>query len=306
MISTSEKTNELLYHKPVLVDEVLFYLNPQPNKVYLDVTFGSGGHTRAILQHESTCSVIAMDWDADSLDTYVLPLQQEFGDRIRPLWGNFAHLYRVLKKAGIESVDGILADFGTSQMQIKQRPGFSLYLDTPLDMRMSPSHQRVTAQQVIDKSSEQKLREIFWELGEERHAKKIAQAIVVERAKKQIKTTRDLARIVERVIPRQQRSKIHPATKVFQALRMYVNCELDNIASFLSGAVNVLNPGGRLVCISFHSLEDRKVKQFFKEQESVGTLTILTKKVVVPTEKEIYENRSARSAKLRAAERIAQ
>ena len=306
MISTSEKTNELLYHKPVLVDEVLFYLNPQPNKVYLDVTFGSGGHTRAILQHESTCSVIAMDWDADSLDTYVLPLQQEFGDRIRSLWGNFAHLYRVLKKAGIESVDGILADFGTSQMQIKQRPGFSLYLDTPLDMRMSPSHQRVTAQQVIDKSSEQKLREIFWELGEERHAKKIAQAIVVERAKKQIKTTRDLARIVERVIPRQQRSKIHPATKVFQALRMYVNCELDNIASFLSGAVNVLNPGGRLVCISFHSLEDRKVKQFFKEQESVGTLTILTKKVVVPTEKEIYENRSARSAKLRAAKRIVQ
>lgn len=301
MAIKKEKADTLIYHKPVLIDEVLTYLNPQPGKRYLDVTFGSGGHTRAILEYEPRCSVIAMDWDAVSLDTYAPPLQETFGERLSTLWGNFANVYRILKKAGIDNVDGILADFGTSQMQIKGRPGFSIYLDTPLDMRMSPPHQRVTAAQIINKASEEKLREIFWQLGEERHAKRIAQAIVNARRKKKIKTTRELAAIVERVLPRRPRATIHPATKVFQALRLYINRELDNISAFLAGALKVLNPEGRLVCISFHSLEDRLVKQFFKDQEALGALEILTKKVVIPTAQEIRQNPSSRSAKLRAA-----
>ncbi len=221
------------------------------------------------------------------------------------VWGNFAHLYRILKKEKIDTVDGILADFGTSQMQIMERPGFSFAKDTPLDMRMSPAYQKITAAEVINKASEEKLRELFWELGEERHAKRIVAAIVQARKKKKIKTTRELAKIIESVVPRiHGRKKIHPATKVFQALRIYINKELENIVSFLSIAINLINPGGRLVCISFHSLEDRIVKQFFKEKEQEGCISILTKKVVEPTDEEIAQNPSSRSSKLRAAQVI--
>ncbi len=130
----------VFFHKPVLVQEVLTYLNPQPGKQYLDATFGSGGHSRAILAHEPGCSVIGMDWDLVSLDTYAPALEQEFGERFSTLWGNFSHLYKLLKKEGIAQVDGILADFGASQIHLMQRPGFSFYKDTPLDMRMAPSY----------------------------------------------------------------------------------------------------------------------------------------------------------------------
>jgi 16S rRNA (cytosine1402-N4)-methyltransferase len=296
-----KKTSTIeVWHKPVLINEVLDYLNPQPGKTYLDVTFGSGGHSHAILEHEPNCNVIGMDWDALSLETYAPLLQQKFGDRLQIIWGNFAQSYRLLKKAGIKKVDGILADFGTSYMHIKERPGFSFYLDTPLDMRMSPAHQQLTAAHVIKTASQEKLQEIFFQLGEEKQAKKIAYVIVQKRREKPIKTTRDLAIIIERVIPRKGR-KIHPATKIFQALRMYINQELNNISAFLSASLSLLNTTGRLVCISFHSLEDRLVKQFFKEHEKEGHLQILTKKVVVPTKKEIEKNSSSRSAKLRAA-----
>src|SRR5438552_4999455 len=142
MTERTENTDKLLYHKPVLINEVLQYLDLQPHKKYLDVTFGSGGHTRAILEAEKKCHVIALDWDAKSIDTYGPPLLEEFGDRLTVLWGNFAHAYRILKKAKIDKVDGILADFGTSHMQILERPGFSLFKDSPLDMRMSPAHQQ--------------------------------------------------------------------------------------------------------------------------------------------------------------------
>ncbi len=295
-----ENTIEV-WHKPVLVNEVLHYLDPQPGKTYLDVTFGSGGHSHAILDHEPKCNVIAMDWDALSLETYAPLLQEKFGDRLQIIWGNFAQSYRLLKKVGIEKVDGILADFGTSYMHIKERAGFSVYLDTPLDMRMSPAHQQVTAAHVIKTASQEKLQEIFWQLGEEKQAKKIARIIVQKRREKPIKTTRDLASIIERAIPRKKQQKTHPATKIFQALRIYINQELDNISGFLSASLMMLNTTGRLVCISFHSLEDRLVKQFFKEHEKEGHLKVLTKRVVVPTQKEIEKNPSARSAKLRAA-----
>ncbi len=188
-------------------------------------------------------------------------------------------------------------------MHIKERAGFSFYRDSELDMRMSPAHQQVTAEQVVNKSSEQKLCEIFWQLGQESHAKKIVAAIIEARQKKPIRTTRELAALIEKVVSR-GKSKIHPATKVFQALRMYVNQELNNITGFLSGALQVLKPQGLLLCISFHSLEDRLVKQFFKEKESTGILEIITKRVVVPTAEEIAKNPSSRSAKLRVARLI--
>lgn len=298
----NKSSAELFLHKSVLVQEVLEYLNPQPGKIYLDVTFGSGGHTRAILEAEPTCTVIAMDWDTVSLDTYIPRLQQEFGDRIIPLWGNFSLLYKLLKKIKITKVDGILADFGTSQMHIYERAGFSFSRNTPLDMRMSPPHQHVTAAQVLNEFSEEALRELFWQLGEESNARKIAHAIVEARQKKPFEMTRDLAQLIEKLTP--GRGKIHPATKVFQALRIYVNKELDNIHAFLPVAVQSLNKGGRLVCISFHSLEDRVVKQFFKKMEDEGKVKVLTKKVVVPTEEEVRRNPASRSSKLRAAERI--
>ena len=302
--SDSDILNSVLcYHKPVLVNEVLTYLNLQPGKTYLDVTFGSGGHTRAILEKEPACRVIAMDWDSVSLETYGPALQAEFGNRLQIVWGNFALLYRLIKKEKIAGVDGILADFGASQIQLAERPGFSFNRDSPLDMRMAPSYQKETAAHLLRVSSELKLQEIFKQLGEERFAKQIARLIVKERAKSPIRMTRQLVLLVERIIPKHKR-KTHPATKVFQALRIYVNRELNNIEAFLPTALTLLQPGGRLVCISFHSLEDRIVKQFFKAEKDAGRVRILTPKVVVATLQEVQQNPSSRSAKLRVAERI--
>jgi len=283
-----------------MTDHVLKYLCPKPGGLYLDVTFGVGGHTRALLDHDPTCRVIALDWDRYAVETYGPPLKEEYGDRFKVIWGNFGLLYKVLKKEGITGVDGILADFGTSQVQIQRLPGFSFSRDTFLDMRMSPAHQLMTAAEVIAKSSEQKLLEIFSQLGGEQKAKAIAHAIVKERTKKHIKTTQQLVDIVHKIVPPHVR-RIHSATKVFQALRLYVNHELNNISSFLPAAVRALKPKGVLVCISFHSLEDRLVKQFFKEQESLGILEVLTPRVEVPTQEEVDRNPSSRSAKLRAA-----
>ncbi len=292
----------LFYHKTVMVEEVLHYLNPQAGKLYCDVTFGSGGHTKAILDRQPGCHVVALDWDATSIETYAPLLEEKYQERLSLLWGNFANLYRILHKAKVGQVDGILADFGTSQMHIKERAGFSFYRDSVLDMRMSPAHQQVTAEQVINRSTEEKLCEILWQLGQENNAKKIVAAIIEARQKKQICTTRELALIIEKAVGHGKRnSKIHPATKVFQALRMYVNHELNNITGFLSGALQVLKPDGLLLCISFHSLEDRLVKQFFKEKAEEGKFEIITKRVVVPTHEEIVKNPSSRSAKLRVA-----
>lgn len=289
-------------HKPVLVNEVIEYLDPQPGKTYLDVTFGSGGHTRAILEHEPKCRVIAMDWDLETLERFGDEMKAEFGDRLKLVWGNFALLYKILKKEGIHKVDGVLADFGTSQVQIAERAGLSIFRDMPLDMRMSPAHQRLTAEEVLRTSSEEKLRQIFWQLGEDNRGRAIAREIMVERKKRRIKTTKQLADLIERVVGPQKRG-IHPATKVFQALRIFVNKELDNITSFLNEATRVLAPGGNIVCISFHSLEDRLVKQFFRDASMRLVLEVLTPKVVVAGEEEVSENPSSRSARLRAAKR---
>lgn len=292
-------------HKPVLTAEVLHYLGLKPEGVYLDVTFGAGGHTRAILEAEPTCTVVAMDWDSVALETFGHPLQDEFGDRLDLVWGNFALLYKIAKKEDFPLFDGILADFGTSQVQIANRAGLSIYRDAALDMRMAPAHQMITAEQVLARSSEEKLREIFWQLGEEPYARQIARALVEERKKRPLKTTKQLAELVAKVVPfLHKKRKIHPATRVFQALRLYVNHELSNISAFLPAARDLLAEDGRLVCISFHSLEDRLVKQFFKNEERTGTLEIIADGVVTASEEELAKNPSSRSAKLRAARLI--
>ena len=290
-----------IYHKSVLVNEVLQYLNPQPNKVYVDATFGGGGHTRAILEAEPNCKVIAIDWDKIAIEKNGPELEEEFKGHIKLLWGNFAQIVFLLKKEGITKVDGILADFGTSQFQIAQRAGFSFSRSTPLDMRMSPGHQKTTAEDIINYATEAELIKIFIDFGEEHYARKIAKAICVERKKKKFTDTLQLAEFIKKIIFSKNK-KIHPATKVFQALRIAVNKELDQIRGLLHHSIQILNTEGRIVCISFHSLEDRIVKQFFKEHEN--EMKILTPKIVTASEEEIKLNPSSRSAKLRAAEKI--
>ncbi len=293
-----------VYHKPVLMKEVLEYLDPQANKVYVDVTFGGGGHTRAILQSNPSCRVIALDWDRKAIDINGPRLEEEFGDRITFVWGSFSHLKFLLRKIGVHKVDGILADFGTSQHQIHTSAGFSFNVDSPLDMRMSSGHGKITAAIILNNATEEELAKIFWEYGEERESRKFARAIVKHRIEKSyFKTTRQLATVIEEVIGlAYKKKKVHPATRVFQALRIAVNDELNNIKSLLSQSLGLLKPGGRIVCISFHSLEDQLVKEFFRS--NTHQLLTLTKPVDSGTPEEIDENASARSAKLRAAEKI--
>jgi 16S rRNA (cytosine1402-N4)-methyltransferase len=294
-----------IFHKSVLVKEVLNYLVPKPGSLYIDATFGGGGHTRAILQAEPTCSVVAIDWDQEAITTNAPNIEQEFGDRFKIIWGNFSQLYKLLKKEKISKVDGILADFGTSQFQIHQKAGFSFQSDTPLDMRMSPGHQRQTAADIINNASEKELLEILYTFGEEPQAKKIVRALIAARSSSPIITTRQLAHIIESVVPVhafKHQHGIHPATKTFQALRIAVNHELENIQNFLQVATEFLKTGGRFVCISFHSLEDRLVKNFFKNHRD--QYEILTNKPITASEEEVTQNPSSRSAKLRAAQKL--
>lgn len=290
-------------HKTVLKQEAIDYLNLKDGGVYIDATFGAGGHTRAILDAHPNVRVIAFDWDGTSIEQYGPELTAQYGDRLTLVWSNFAQLYQQVKKLKLKRVDGILADFGTSQMQLSGKAGFSFNSDTPLDMRMSPAHQPVTAAQVVNSSTEEKLAEIFWQLGEERFSRQIARAIVEKRSERKINTTKALADVVSKVVPKFGHKRIHPATKVFQALRIYVNHELDNITALLSSAYRTVSPGGRIVCISFHSLEDRMVKESFRDHEGLQDGIVITKKVIVPSDEEVRVNPSSRSAKMRVFER---
>jgi len=291
----------MTYHVPVLLKETLEMLRLEPNKLYLDVTFGGGGHTRAILESDPTIKVIGLDWDKEVIERGE-ELQEEFPDRLTLIWGSFAHLYKLLKKRNITQVNGVLGDFGTSMHQIQNKDGLSFAVDTPLDMRMSQAHHRVTAYQIVNFAQPEELRKIFWLYGEEKNTKEIVATILLERKKKKIKTTAQLAALIQKVSPR-RKQKIHPATRVFQALRIVVNKELENITAFLPAALRVLAPEGRLVCISFHSLEDRLVKEFYKESEALLKGSIIKPFPIKPSELEVHENPPSRSAKLRVFEK---
>ncbi len=289
-------------HFPVLLEESTDLLLGNSGKIYVDCTVGAGGHTKRILEKNPEAYVICIDLDEEALSLAEENLKNYEG-RFSLYKANFSQIDEVLEEEGLERVDGFLFDLGVSMMQLKSERGFSFQIDAPLDMRMN-KEQKLTAYRVVNEYSERELERIFRDYGEERFSKRIARAIVTKRKKKPIETTSELAQIVwECYPPKLRHGRIHPATKVFQAIRIEVNRELDNLKEALEKTPDLLNPKGRLVVISFHSLEDRIVKNFLREREDV--FKVLTKKTLRPSEEEIKKNPASRSAKLRAAERRA-
>lgn len=287
-----------LLHKPVMVEEVIRLMDVKPGGFYLDCTLGSGGHSLAILERSSPNGyLVGIDRDPTAISRAEEVLSRYKG-RFTLILGNFVCLSELISKTGIERFDGILFDLGVSSMQLEDpMRGFSFNKDGPLDMRMDPDIS-LTAHQVVNTFPLDELENIFKDLGEEPFAHKIAKAIVEYRKKKEIASTKELSEIVSSVVRR--RGKIHPATKVFMALRIYINGELENLKKALTQAVSLLKPGGRLCVISYHSLEDRIVKNFFRESGE----KIITTSVIKPTKEEILSNRKARSAKLRGLEKL--
>jgi 16S rRNA (cytosine1402-N4)-methyltransferase len=284
-------------HVPVMPVEVLEYLAIRPDGVYLDATTGLGGHTALIAGRLSTGFVIANDRDSESLDL----ARQNAGSlsqKIRFHHGRFESLAEAVREAGCAAVHGLVADLGVSRFQLtKPDRGFSFLSDGPLDMRMDQST-GMTAADLVNHTAEKALADLIFQLGEERRARKVARAIVRARP---IRSTLHLAGVVERAVPRT--GKLHPATKTFMALRMAVNDEPAELDRLLAIGPGLLASGGRMVTISFMSLDDRKVKERFKELARQGIGLVLTKRPIQPSEREIRENPASRSAKLRALEK---
>ena len=283
-------------HQPVMLEEALEHLAIRPDGIYLDATAGLGGHTGAIARRLAGGFVIANDRDPESLE---LARQNtaDAGDRIRFHHGEFSTLHEALRENGIDQVDGLLADLGVSRFQLTgAERGFSILTDGPLDMRMDQSH-GTTAAELVNYTAEKALADLIYQLGEERRARKIARAIVRARP---IRSTRHLADVVERAAYRTGR--LHPATQTFMALRMAVNDEQRELDRLLDLAPELVKSKGRVVVISFMSLEDRKVKVKFRNLQQEGRAATLTKRPLRPTEDEVRANPAARSAKLRALE----
>jgi len=250
-------------HAPVLLDEVLSAMNMQDGGTYVDGTFGAGGYSRAMLD-AADANVIGIDRDPNVVQT-AETLQVESNGRFEFIAGQFGEMKALLSERGIESVDGIVLDIGVSSMQIDQAErGFSFMRDGPLDMRMSQSGE--SAADVVNRMEEDDLADVIYQFGEERLSRRVAKAIVIARTEAPIETTAQLADIVAKAIRSKGKSEKHPATKTFQALRIYVNGELDELANALESAESLLSEGGRLVVVTFHSLEDRMVKEFIKSK----------------------------------------
>jgi 16S rRNA (cytosine1402-N4)-methyltransferase len=294
----SEAEQDRPRHYPVLLQESLEYLAIKPGGVYLDMTAGLGGHTRAIAERLESGLVIACDRDRESLELARMATLS-CAERIRFFHGAFSRLPEALESNGVEAVDGVLADLGVSRHQLSSgERGFSLMEDGPLDMRMDRT-QGPTAADFVNELPEKALADLIYELGEERRSRRISRAIVRARP---VLTTGRLAEVVERVVPRTGR--IHPATQTFMALRLKVNNELEELDELLRIAPERMKIGGRFVVLTFMSTEDRKVKRAFQALARDGRAKILTKHVVRPADDEIFENAASRSAKLRALERI--
>ena len=279
-------------HKPVLLNEVINYLNPKPGENFIDCTVGAGGHSLAILEKNSPGKVLAIDRDKESLQL----LKLKVNDRLILVNNNFKNLKQIVKEYNFYPVNGILFDLGLSSWQIEESGrGFSFKKDELLNMNFGS--QALTAAEVVNNWAEEKLFEIFKHYGEERYSKRIARRIIEERKRQSIKTTFQLKDVIEKAIPWRWRAD-RVLARIFQSLRIVVNDELENLKQGIEQAAEILVPEGRLVVISFHSLEDRIVKNFFKENKS---LKILTKKPIMANEEEIKKNPRSRSAKLRAA-----
>jgi len=287
-------------HRPVLLREAVEFLNVKADGMYIDATLGGGGHAEEILKRLGRGRLLGLDRDPRALEVAGNRLAS-FGEKLIMQHGNFAQIDALQAASGLPPVDGVVADLGLSSMQIDDATrGFSFNLPGPLDMRMDPGSD-MTAADLVNHADERELADIFFKLGEERHSRRIARAIVKARP---YRLTTELAQVVTRAIPsRAGLHQIHPATRSFMALRLAVNAELENLDQFLDRVLLVLRPGGRVVILSFHSLEDRRVKQAFRRWQDEGRASILTRKVVRPGDEEVQINPRARSAKLRAAEK---
>ncbi len=289
-------------HRSVLLDECIAFLNPQPGKVYMDGTMGLGGHSEGILEASSPDGcLIAFDWDGAAIDKSRERLAR-FGKRLTIVRRNFSEIKEGLGDCTIERVDGILIDIGLSSLQLDiGGRGFSFQQDEPLDMRMDV-RQSVTAASILANCKEQELADILYYYGEEKQARRIASCVVEARKQQPIETSKQLVDLVVKAVPKRFHPKRkHVATLVFQALRIAVNTELENLAAILDQAAAHLNPGSRFCVISFHSLEDRMVKRKFRENDK---FKVLTKKPVMASEEEKEVNPRSRSARLRVAERV--
>lgn len=304
-------------HKPVMVSEVLEYLRPEKGKVIVDGTLGAGGHAEAILERITPGGrLIGIDRDPSAIALAQARLGA-MAEAVSYHRENFRSILSVLGSEGLEEVDGILLDLGVSSMQLEESErGFSFRHDGPLDMRMGPDAVR-TAEEIINEDSEDELTQILYRYGEERWARRIAQFIVDARKRRPVRTTGELEQIVKDAVPAgARRGRKHPARKTFQALRIAVNDELENLKEGLEDGIECLAPGGRIVVLTYQSLEDRIVKSTFNSLakgtdfppahplNELAAIEVLTRKPVVPSESEREENPRSRSAKLRAAMRV--
>ena len=307
-------------HRPVLLQESLRYLTPGRGGLFVDATLGLGGHSEAILESTAGARVLGFDRDRVALDLAARRLAR-FGDRFRAVHADFREIGRVVAEAGERELSGVLADFGVSSLQFDSpERGFSFRHDAPLDMRMDAQGPEETAAELLERLPEEEIARIIFEYGEERKSRKVARWIVERREQgRPIRTTGELAELVARAVGHKRMDRIHPATRTFQALRIAVNRELEGLGEFVETAIDLLQPAGRFVAISFHSLEDRIVKRTLRRLAgqcecdprapvcSCGArraVEILTKRPVVASESELEENPRARSAKLRACAKL--
>ncbi|QTA84052.1 Ribosomal RNA small subunit methyltransferase H [Desulfonema magnum] len=307
-------------HVPVMLNEVVHYLNCEPGKIYVDCTLGGSGHSRAILEKIMPDGLlIGIDQDEAAINNAKKNLKL-YEKNIRLFHCNFIHISDILSELGVHAADGILLDLGVSFHQISSSGrGFSFQKDEPLDMRMGTETTTTKAEDLVNGLKAADLEKIFKEYGEERWSKRIAKKIVTVRKNKKIRSSRELSQIVCEAVPKGNKEKIHPATRVFMALRIAVNKELECLNSFMEAAPALLKPGGRLCILSFHSLEDRIVKHAMKAMEKgcicppsfpkcvcnkKSVAHILTKKPQRPTKAEVTVNPMSRSTKLRAVEKL--
>ncbi|MBI4847783.1 MAG: 16S rRNA (cytosine(1402)-N(4))-methyltransferase RsmH [Nitrospirae bacterium] len=287
-------------HIPVMLKEITEMLQPQKNGIYVDVTVGLGGHAEGVLQRALGCTLIGIDRDEKALEIARERLSNY--DNVHLVQDNFSNMKTVVNGLGFNKVNGMLLDAGVSTLHLKSEGrGFSFMKDEPLDMRMD-QRQGPTAEDVVNNYSEQDLALIIWKYGEDRFSRKIARAMVYARKKKPITSCKELADIIEKAIGR--RGRIHPATRTFQAIRIEVNKELEELSTAVESGADLLEQGGRFCVLSYHSLEDRIVKNAFKKLAKEGLFNIITKKPLVPSRQEQQLNPSSRSAKLRVGEKI--
>ena len=291
-------------HIPVLTNEVILVLDPKPNQNFIDATLGFGGHAKLILKKTAPeGKLLGIEQDIEALKASEKNLE-DFGERFSYYHGNFTNLGLIIRDWKVDSISGILCDLGVSTYQLSTKDrGFSFSEDAPLDMRMDQTRQKLTAENIVNNYSVKSLNQILFQLGEERFAKKIVDKIILARKEEPIRTTSQLVKIIKSTMPPSYRYNRdhHFATSTFRALRMAVNDELGNLKKILSQVYSVLPIGGRVAIISFHSLEDRIVKNFFKNSEH---WKIINQKPITATNDESIKNPSSRSAKLRAAIKV--